>query len=68
MFNIILTSRRDPEISSKSEFSIFILVSRLLVSAFILLEIKSISPLKVLFLKLETPDQGYFNLFFYSNF
>ena len=50
----MLTSKRDPEINSRSELSILILVSKLLVSALILLEIKSTSPLKVLFLKLDT--------------
>ena len=50
----MLTSKRDPEINSRSELSILILVSKLLVSALILLEIKSISPLKILSLKLDT--------------
>ena len=41
-FNFTSTSRREPDINSKFVFSILILVNKLLVSAFILLEIKSI--------------------------
>ena len=46
--NFTLTSNKDPEINSKFGLSIFILDNRLLVSAFILLETKSTSPLYIL--------------------
>ena len=42
--NFILTSNKDPEINSELLFCIFILDNKLLVSALILLETKSISP------------------------
>ena len=48
--NLTPTSSKDPEISSKLLFSIFILDNKLLVSALILLETKSTSPSKILFL------------------
>ena len=48
--NFTLTSSREPDINSKFELAILILVSKLLVSAFILLEMKSTSPTKILFL------------------
>ena len=51
--NLTLTSNKEPEINSNSLFSILIRDSRLLVSAFILLETKSIFPKKILSLKLD---------------
>ena len=51
--NFTLTSNKDPEISSRSVFSIFIRDNKLRVSAFILLETKSIFPKKTLSLKLD---------------
>ena len=48
--NFTLTSSKDPDINSKFVLAILILVNKLLVSAFILLEMKSTSPVKILFL------------------
>ena len=48
--NLTVISRSDPDNNSKFLLFILILDNKLLVSAFILLEIKSISPLKILFL------------------
>ena len=41
---------KEPDINSKFVLAILILVNKLLVSAFILLEMKSTSPVKILFL------------------
>ena len=51
--NFTLTSNNDPEINSNLSLFTFIRDSRLLVSALILLETKSTSPGKDLFLKLD---------------
>ena len=48
--NLTVISKNDPDNNSKSSLLILILDNKLLVSAFILLDIKSISPLKILFL------------------
>ena len=48
--NLTVISNKEPDRSSKSLLLILILDSKLLVSAFILLEMKSTSPLNTLFL------------------
>ena len=48
--NLTVISSNDPDNNSRLSLLIFILDSKLLVSALILLEMKSILPLKILFL------------------